>query len=212
MNNKIFTIFISFIILLISFSNNIKCELFNLNYESIIAITIKGEGDNAILCSSSLDYNGNYLNFEEIPNKIYINGNLQNYTGKEVYNLPNGIYNITMKWDNDLINCNAMFYELTNIIRVDLSKFDSSKVINMVGMFASCFKLESIDLTNLNTSKVTSMAQMFSKCSSLTTLDLRSFNTLKVDDMSRMFFSCSSLIYLDLSNFKTPSLNPFISI
>ena len=206
MNNKIFTIFVSFIILLISFSNNRICELFNLNYESIITITIKGEGNNAILSSSSLDYNGNFINFEEIPNKIYINGNLQNYTGKEVYNLPYGIYNITMKWDNDLINCNAMFYELTNIIRVDLSKFDSSKVINMVGMFASCSKLESIDLTNLDTSKVTSMAQIFSKCSSLTTLDLRSFNTLKVDDMSRMFFSCTSLISLDLSNFKTPSL------
>ena len=87
MNNKIFTIFISFIILLISFSNIIKCDIFNLNYESIITITIKGEGNNAILSSSSLDYNGNYYNFEEIPNKIYINGELQNYTGKEVYNL-----------------------------------------------------------------------------------------------------------------------------
>lgn len=162
MNNKIFTIFISFIILLISFSNIIKCDIFNLNYESIITITIKGEGNNAILNSSSLDYNGNYYNFEEIPNKIYINGELQNYTGKEVYNLPDGINNITMKWDNDLINCNAMFYELNNIIRIDLSKFDSSKVINMVGMFASCEQLESIDLTNLDTSKVTSMAYMFS--------------------------------------------------
>ena len=206
MNNKIFTIFISFIILLISFSNIIKCDIFNLNYESIITITIKGEGNNAILSSSSLDYNGNYYNFEEIPNKIYINGELQNYTGKEVYNLPDGINNITMKWDNDLINCNAMFYELNNIIRIDLSKFDSSKVINMVGMFASCEQLESIDLTNLDTSKVTSMAYMFSKCTSLTSIDLRSFNTLKVDDMSRMFMTCSSLISLDLSNFKTPSL------
>ena len=206
MNNKIFTIFISFIILLISFSNIIKCDIFNLNYESIITITIKGEGNNAILSSSSLDYNGNYYNFEEIPNKIYINGELQNYTGKEVYNLPDGINNITMKWDNDLINCNAMFYELTNIIRIDLSKFDSSKVINMVGMFASCEQLDFIDLTNLDTSKVTSMAYMFSKCTSLTSIDLRSFNTLKVEDMSRMFMTCSSLISLDLSNFKTPSL------
>ena len=206
MNNKIFTIFISFIILLISFSNIIKCDIFNLNYESIITITIKGEGNNAILSSSSLDYNGNYYNFEEIPNKIYINGELQNYTGKEVYNLPDGINNITMKWDNDLINCNAMFYELNNIIRIDLSKFDSSKVINMVGMFASCEQLDFIDLTNLDTSKVTSMAYMFSKCTSLTSIDLRSFNTLKVEDMSRMFMTCSSLISLDLSNFKTPSL------
>ena len=206
MNNKIFTIFVSFIILLISLSTIIKCKLFNLNYESIITITIKGKGNHTILSSSKLDYNGNNCIFEEIPNKILINGILQNYTGKEVYNLPYEINNITMKWENDLINCNAMFYELSNIIRIDLSKFDSSKVINMVGMFASCEQLESIDLTNLDTSKVTSMANMFSKCSSLTSLDLRSFNTLNVGDMSKMFMSCTSLISLDLSNFKTPNL------
>ena len=206
MNNKIFTNFVSIIILLISFPNIIKCQLFNLNYESIITISIKGKGNHTILSSSALDYNGSYYNFEEMPNKILINGILQNYTGKEVYNLPDGINNITMKWENDLINCNAMFYELTNIIRIDLSKFDSSKVINMTGMFASCEQLESIDFTNLDTSKVTSMASMFSKCKALTSLELRSFDTSKVEDMSQMFMSCTSLISLDLSNFKTPSL------
>ena len=206
MSNKIFTNFVSFIILLISFPNIIKCQLFNLNYESIITISIKGQGNQTILSSSALSINGSYYKFEEIPNKIIINGILQNYTGKEVYNLPDGINNITMRWENDLVNCIAMFYELSNIIRIDLSKFDSSKVINMAGMFASLLQLQSIDFTNLDTSKVTSMEYMFSKCQALTSLDLRSFDTSKVEDMSRMFMGCSSLISLDLSNFKTPSL------
>ena len=207
MRNKIFTIFIYIIILLISFSNIIKCELFNLNYESIITITIKGEEkDQAILSTSAYNFNNKDYNFEEIPSKIFINGILQNYTGKEVFGLKDEINNITMEWENELTNCNAMFYELSNIIRIDLSKFDSSKVVNMLGMFGSCDKLEYIDFSNLDTSKIITMASMFMGCSSLTSLDLKIFDTSKVEDMSRMFLGCSSLISLDLSNFKTPSL------
>ena len=76
MNNKIFTNFIFFIILLISLKNIIKCELSNLNYESIITITIKGKGNKTILSSSIMIYNGSNYIFEEIPNKILINAKL----------------------------------------------------------------------------------------------------------------------------------------
>ena len=39
-----------------------------------------------------------------------------------------------------------MFNGLTNIIEVDLSKFDASLVINMYTMFCDCSSLKSINL------------------------------------------------------------------
>ena len=39
--------------------------------------------------------------------------------------------NITMKFDTEVTNCNAMFNGLSNITLIDLSKFDAPNLINM---------------------------------------------------------------------------------
>ena len=66
---------------------------------------------------------------------------------------------------------------IQKIISIDLSNFDSSKIINMDKMFNGCSSLQSIDLSKFNTAKVTSMSYMFNGCSSLQSIDLSKFNT-----------------------------------
>ena len=73
-------------------------------------------------------------------------------------------------------------------------------------MFHGCSSLSSLNLSTFNTSKVIGMYDMFSGCKSLTSLDLSTFNTSNVKDMVSMFAGCSSLSSLDLSAFSTSSV------
>ena len=97
----------------------------------------------------------------------------------------------------------SMFGGCSKLTALDLSKFDTSKVMNMYSMFKGCFSLTALDLSKFDTSKVTDMSYMFNGCSKLTALDLSSFNTSKVTDMHSMFNGCFKLTALDLSNFDT---------
>ncbi len=105
-------------------------------------------------------------------------------------------------------NSSKMFWSIydegiiENILELDLSNFDTSKVTDMSGMFVF-MNLTTLNLSNFDTSKVTDMSGMFAGMSSLTTLNLSSFNTSKVTNMSSMFGGMSSLTTLDLSNFDT---------
>ncbi len=102
-----------------------------------------------------------------------------------------------------------MFYsiyyeqEIKNILDIDLSNFDTSKVINMDSMFAYMSKLTTLNLSNFDTSKVTNMNNMFYHMTALTTLNISSFDTSNVTDMSGMFSGMSNLTTLNLSNFNT---------
>lgn len=107
-----------------------------------------------------------------------------------------------------LLNCEGLFYQCSNIIALDLSYFDTSKVTNMNSMFSiglpwSGGKLTTLDVSNFDTSNVTDMHNMFDGCSKLTNLDVSNFDTSKVSNMSNMFQFCSSLVSLDISNFNT---------
>ena len=97
----------------------------------------------------------------------------------------------------------SMFYWMSNLTSLDLSNFDTSKVIDMKSMFYCMRILTTINLSNFNTSKVTNMSSMFYDMYSLTALDLSSFDTSKVTDMSDMFYNMRNLTTINLSNFNT---------
>ena len=105
-----------------------------------------------------------------------------------------------------------MFYsrldeqKIRNILELDLSNFDTSKVTNMYAMFNGMSNLTTLNLSNFDTSKVTKMWTMFTDMSSLTSLNLSSFNTSQVTDMSWMFKGMSNLTTLNLSNFNTSNV------
>ena len=197
------TIFIIIIIMvnfpiIVSFEHNYKWRKLNLN--SIITLKIKGNGNHYILNNETI--NDNYI-FKNAPSEVIINNVSQNYKTTFDYELNSEENTIIMKWDYSLTNCDVMFYNLTNIINIDLSKFDTSKVTSMHKMFSKCKSLTSLNLNNLDTSKVLDMEDIFFQCTSLKNLDLSTFSTASVISMMGMFHSCNSLVSLDLSNFDT---------
>ena len=83
-----------------------------------------------------------------------------------------------------------MFFGCIELIKLDLSNFNTSKVTNMSQMFGMCHNLKELDVSNFDTSNVTNMGGMFSG-SQVTELDLSSFDTSQVTDMSYMFAACN---------------------
>ena len=165
------------------------------NDNNVITITINERlGKNII----NTDY------FDNIS-EILVNGKTGNTNNYKNLLIPE-INNVTIKFNEYLNNCTAMFYGLDNILFIDTSNFYSFDVEIMRNMFSNCFSLKSIDLSNLDTSSVIDMSGMFSGCNSLTSLDLSNFDTSSVIDMSRMFNLLFSLTSLDLGNLDTSSV------
>ena len=178
--------------------------LFIINFKIIstgqeINITIVGTGKQQIVYNDTT-----YYDFK--PNKILINGILQQYTDYFVYDLNKNINVITMIWDNKLSSCFGMFFMLSNITDIDFSNFDTSNVVNMRSMFSGANSLKVLDLSNFNTTSVKTMYRMFFGCTSLVSVKLNNFDTSQVGDMNSMFYNLNSLKTLDLSNFNTPNV------
>ena len=97
----------------------------------------------------------------------------------------------------------GMFEDCRRLTSLDVSHFDTQKVIKMWNMFSGCSGLPSLDVSHFDTQNVTDMGGMFGGCSVLTSLDVSNFDTQKVTFMSEMFLGCTSLTSLDLKNFNT---------
>lgn len=105
-----------------------------------------------------------------------------------------------------------MFEECSNLSNLDVSKFDTNKVINLFGMFAGCSNLTSLDVSNFNTSNVIDMGCLFAGCSRLTSIDVSNFITNNVENMNGLFMDCSGLDNLDVSNFNTSKVEEMRSM
>ena len=188
---NIFIIIMIFFNLILPNNNRIEYKFSN------ITLKIRGPGFGDVLYS--------VLSRIYYPNIIYINGNQnQTITYRYYFNETNNKVNLI--WNNSIDNCNSMFGGCSDIIEIDLSNFDASKVTFMGSMFSGCRSLTSINLSNFNTSNVTYMSNMFISCSSLLSLNLSNFDTSKVTIMESMFYNCIQLISLDLSNFDTSNV------
>ena len=136
------------------------------------------------------------------PDEIYINGNKQ-YVIQSYYNFKEFNNFIELIWYNELSSCYYMFYGCSNIYEMDLSNFNSSKVMNMASMFYGCSSLISINLSNMDTSQVTRIGMMFRDCWNLLSLDLSNWNTSNIESMNSVFYNCTSLKSVNLSNWDT---------
>lgn len=97
----------------------------------------------------------------------------------------------------------AMFYNCENLIRVDVSGFNTAKVKDFGWMFGNCYSLDKLDVSNFDTSSATKMTYMFANCKDLWELDLRNFHTENVTDMHGVFRGCEKLIALNIESFDT---------
>ena len=86
-------------------------------------------------------------------------------------------------------------FDSGSFTKADLSKLDTSNVIDMSDMFKACPYLTSVgDLSNWNTSNVTNMSLMFADCKSLSEAgDISQWNTANVTNMTSMFIRCAKL-------------------
>ena len=135
-----------------------------LNNYSIITMIINGGGTKRII--------GEYFAFPSSGDEVYINNKKQDNSPKREYELDYGPNNVTIKFQNQINSCLNMFYNMLDLLEVDLSKFDSSQITNTKEMFCGCKNLKKIDFGSFNTSKVIEMYSMFKGCTSLVSLEL----------------------------------------
>ncbi len=102
--------------------------------------------------------------------------------------------------------------KIKNILELDLSNFDTSKVTNMGHMFNGMRNLTTLNLSNFNTSNVTNMGGMFFNMTNLTAFNLSNFNTSNVTNMGGMFFNMTNLTAFNLSNFDTSNVTDMRSM
>ena len=99
----------------------------------------------------------------------------------------------------NVVSAGTMFLR-TQADEIDLSNFETDKLVDMVFMFCGC-KAMSIDFTNFNTSKVKKMSCAFMN-SSIVNLDLSNFDLSSLESITKMF-SNADIITLNINNFKS---------
>lgn len=99
-----------------------------------------------------------------------------------------------------------LFYHPDYVEKIDVSKYDTSNIVDMSLMFAHCSNLKELNVSNFDTRRVVDMYGAFRICHSLVKLDLSNFNTSNVSNMAYMFYGCLSLQELDLSNFSVKNV------
>ena len=140
------------------------------------------------------------------PEKVYLNEDsskmfLPDYSAQKIKNILE--LDLSNFDTSKVTNMNSMFSGMSNLTTLDLSNFNTSKVMNMAAMFYVTSNLAMLNLSNFDTSKVTNMGGMFSVMAKLTSLDLSNFYTSKETHMKSMFYDMRNLTSLDLSNFNT---------
>ena len=206
---ELIILYISFFILLQSLFQSVYSLrqlklLRHLSSNSILKIKIFGKGNQRVLSEKS-----------EITPSV-IKGNGQTLYLKKEITLNNNIeseYDITLEFNlyelfgfgTIKISLKSLFQDMTNLLSVDLTQFDYSKITDTSSMFQNCINLKSISLGSFETSMVSNMGHMFSNCS-VTSLDLSKFKTSSVKNMENMFSNTKNLKYLNLENFETFSV------
>lgn len=107
----------------------------------------------------------------------------------------------------------GMFAGLSAITELDISNFDTSKVIRFgdstplnasssygqPGMFQNCSNLRTLHIGKMDLSSAKNFSRMFSGCSSLETIDGTFENGNVVEDLNTMFTDCRQLQTIDIS-------------
>ena len=140
------------------------------------------------------------------PEKVYLNTNssMMFFSGDSEQKIKNILELDLSNFDTSKVaNMSHMFNGMRNLTTLNLSNFNTSNVTDMGGMFFSMTNLTTLNLSNFDTSKVTNMGSMFYGISNLTTLNLSNFNTSQVTIMGGMFYGMSNLTTLNLFNFNT---------
>ena len=133
---------------------------------SEIKLVISGNNEQNIINKS----------FYKAPSLAFVNNELSKDC-KYTCQLTSDKNNITIRFNEEITSCEKMFSGIYNLIEIDLSNFDCSKVTSMNLMFSYCKNLTKINFGYINTSSVKDMSRLFEYCETLTSIDLTNFDT-----------------------------------
>ena len=174
-----------------------QCD--NSNYMSIYYNIEKQSQNFPLLCEECFENIG-YIMIGDIMYSKYDKFNISKETKIEIH------------FADPLTNLSNFFNGEENLVSVDLSNLNSSKINDMSYLFNDCTSLNTINISNINTSLVINMSSMFAGCSSLNILNLSNFYTPLLINMNQMFYGCDSLTSLDISNFDMQNCNNYEKI
>lgn len=114
---------------------------------------------------------------------------------------------------SNVTDMTGMFAGLSAITELDISNFDTSKVVKFgdstpysaissygqPGMFQNCSNLRTLHIGEMDLSSAKNFSRMFSGCSSLETIDGTFVNGNVVEDLNTMFTDCRQLQTIDIS-------------
>ena len=115
------------------------------------------------------------------------------FIGYSVFETANGdnTYTITIITDNlNNLPTSISFDGNTNLLSVEY--LNASNITTMNNMFRNCSNLLSVNLSNQDCSKVTTASYMFDRCSNIRSIDLTNTN-MSLDTFTGMFSACSNL-------------------
>ena len=149
----------------------------------------------------------NYQNESDIQDNIQIriDGKLIEFSYFYQFE-KKGKYTIKYSFKKDLTKINHLFYNCSNLTKLDFSNCILNNLTNICNIFKGCSKLEDLKISNLKTQNVTDMNGMFYNCYCLPKIDLTKFNTEKVTNMNRMFYNCYKLKDINLLSFDTKNV------
>jgi surface protein len=183
--------------------NTIKLNSISLNGNSLNSVgegKIVGENYNEITCFYELAENATIIIFGEgfklsQVDKMWIDG--VNVPITKTFALSRGKHKMTARFSN-LTKCFDMFYRADQMVSVDLSKLDTSKVSDFNSMFARCSKLKSIDIAKIDTSNGTDFSYLL-LASIMADIDLSSISLRNTNNQFYILSECHNL----------ENLNPF---
>lgn len=172
----------------------------NEEFYDLVAKRVKQNPENPYL----LDINTFYVT--DMSDLFWYNENKDDYIISQMYSYykkyrtrPDLIKLDLSTWNtSNVTNMSAMFRECEGLQNLDLSNFDTSNVTSMKYIFYQCRSLSKLNISSFDTSNVRSMCGMFCRCNNLKKLDLSHFNIQNVEDMRWVFYECTSLRYLNL--------------
>ena len=179
-------------------------------------------GDETGLMLNTDDNGGGCWLFSNMTQLKSVSG-MEYVDSSGVTNFSSMFYNCTALKDvsglgsldfSDCVSVENMFYgcsSLNSLGDVDVSNWDTSKVIDYSGMFYGCEALSQISgIENIDMTSAESVCEMFYNCKKLTNADMRGWVVgNKLQDMSYVCYGCESLQAI---NFKGVDLSAVVNM
>ena len=127
---------------------------------------------------------------------------------RDSFEVKNGT-KVDILFSNELSGMPSIFKDNVDIISVDFSNFNSSKISEISDLFNGCSSLKSVDLTRFKLLQIKSLQNVFKNCKELTSVNISYISSSKIETVENCFEGCSSLKVLDISGLDLFNLNSY---